>query len=64
MTFLADPWMEEDVGARVEALCASAGVAHTCTADASVGLHNIFRSSSDHWGARPAQPIPRARGSK
>ncbi len=53
MTFLADPWMEEDVGARVEALCASAGVALTCTADASVGLHNIFRSSSDHEPLAP-----------
>lgn len=52
MTFLADPWMEEEVGARVEALCASAGIAHTCT-DASVGLQNIFRSSSDHEPMAP-----------
>ncbi len=52
MTFLADPWMEEEVGTRVEALCASAGVAYTCT-EASDGLQNIFRSSSDHEPMAP-----------
>jgi hypothetical protein len=52
MTFLADPWMEEEVGVRVEALCARAGIAHTCTDD-SVGLQNIFRSSSDHQPMAP-----------